>query len=252
MTPLPELVPLMNLDGIKAFSTRRGAGALPDSPYSGFSICTYTGDTPLHTGRCLDALATWAGTEADAIVMPVQTHSACCAVIAPSGPLPDLQGVDALVTRRRHTIIGINTADCLPLVMADPVARVIAVAHAGWRGAVGGVVENTLLAMTAEGANPADIHAAFGPHICPDCFEVGTEVAQKFPERAVLTKPEWPRPHVNLAGHVRSVLMAGGVSGDNIAPRTAALCSRCNPATFFSARRLGVSSGRTFTFVYLD
>ena len=135
--PLPELVELLRLDGIKAFSTRRGAEATLGDPYSGFSICSYTGDSWLHTDGCLQSLARLTGIEARDIIMPGQTHSVRCVVIGPDGNdsgLPDLNGVDALVTRRRHTVIGINTADCLPLVMADPVARVIAVAHAGWRG----------------------------------------------------------------------------------------------------------------------
>jgi len=181
--------------------------------------------------------------------MPRQTHTANVAVVTGEAQ-PDLCGVDALVTDRPGISIGVSTADCVPVLLADPVGRRIGVAHAGWRGAVGGVVENTLLAMVSAGTRPADVVAAFGPSICQKCFEVGEEVASQFPPEFV--DRSGSKPHVSLQGFIASRLRAYGVADSNIATFAPELCTMCHPMEFFSARVSGVSSGRVALLAYLD
>lgn len=242
--------PLLDAEGIRAFYTVRGdVGATP-GPYDGFNVCHYTGDAPAHVERCRRELASWAGVGEDNVVIPRQTHSVRVAVIGEDG-VPSTEGVDALVTRRHGVVIGVNTADCVPVVMADPVARVIGVAHAGWRGAVGGIVGNTVAAMIELGAAMERLRVVFGPSICTSCFEVGEEVAARFPESAVKRRPEWVRPHVDLHGYITSELISLGVCASAVAPFDRSLCTRCHPARFFSAHAQGVASGRVFTFAYL-
>ena len=240
-----KVTELLHLPGITAFSTLRDTD-LPHLPYSGFSTCSYTGDAPAHYDACRDELAQYLGICSDNIVFPRQTHSLNVAVVNdPSLPLPD---TDALVTDRHGIALGIHTADCVPVVLADPKAGIIGAAHSGWRGASGNIAALTVQKMKALGANPADIQAAMGPCIGPECFEVGEEVAAQF-ERfgAVMRTPG--KPHVNLPKAVAASLVKAGVPQQNIAMPCG--CSRCDFQRFFSARRLGVESGRTLTLIIL-
>lgn len=247
----PQLITLLSLPGIKAQSTLRSLppGQEPRGPYDGWSLCDYTGDSPRHTGACHHGLAHTLGATDDSIIAPRQTHSANAVAVDSPALLTD---VDGLATRTPGLIIGVNTADCVPVVMADPVARVVGVAHCGWRGALAGTHINTLGRMAELGAHAGDIRVAFGPSICPDCFEVGPEVAEQFPAEVVIRRPEWPRPHVDLHRYLTLTLEANGIPALNITPFDPGLCTRHHPVRFFSARASGVRSGRVFTFAYLD
>ena len=115
------------------------------------------------------------------LIIPRQTHSLNVAVI---DDVPfdanKLENIDALVTTLPNVAIAINTADCVPIVMVDEEAGVIAVAHSGWKGTVGKIASATIVKMVECGANPLHIKVAMGPCICGDCFEVGDEVVEQF------------------------------------------------------------------------
>src|SRR5690606_15412799 len=132
-------------------------------------------------------------------------------------------------------------ADCIPMVFADPVARVCGAAHAGWRGTVAGVARNVVARMVALGARAEDIRVALGPSIGACCFEVGDEVVERF-EAALPGLPglvvAGPRKrHVDLRVATRALLEAAGVAPQHIDDRPP--CTRCNPERFFSYRRDG-------------
>jgi len=197
----------------------------------------------------------------DNLVMPRQTHTCRVAVIDDryrSMGIDEqeaaLEGVDALVTRLCGVVIGVNTADCVPIVMADAAAGVIAAAHAGWRGTVGLIARATVEEMCRQGAQPSRIQAAMGPSICQECFEVGDEVVDAFAAAgfdlaSIVTRNALTgKAHIDLRAANRSVLQAAGVPHGNIV--LSRHCSRCEHERFFSARRLGVNSGRTFTGIY--
>ncbi len=246
--PVPPLKELLRAGRSTAFCTTRGV-CDPQSPYSGFSLCHYTGDSPLHTAECRDSLCRHFGIANGNIIVPRQTHSSNVAVIT-SLPVAaaDIEGVDAIVTNLPDMIIGVNTADCVPVVLIDPVAGINGVAHAGWRGAVGGVVEATVAAMVRLGSNPADIRAAMGPSICVGCFEVGPEVAQNFAPDCV-SHSYGAKPHVSLHKHISKTLLNCGLRDFNISEFDNALCTRCHPSTYWSARKFGINSGRLYTFI---
>lgn len=168
------------------------------------------------------------------VMLPVQTHSARVVTIGDEEDSDDLDGVDGLVTTRRGLAIGVRTADCLPLLMADAEGCVVAAIHCGWRGCVAGIATEGVRAMTAAGARPERIVASFGPHICQECFEVGEEVAVQFPPEAIIRREDWARPHVSLAKAVELQLRAAGV--DSIA--NTCVCSFETPA-YYSVRRQG-------------
>lgn len=221
----------------------------PELPYSGFNLCHYTGDAPGHIADCRDLLSRHFNIPAEHIIVPRQTHSTNVAAITSLPVTPSaIEDVDALVTNRHDIIIGVNTADCVPVVLIDPVTGVNGIAHAGWRGAVNGVVEATLQAMITFGANPSDITAAMGPSICVDCFEVGPEVAAHFSKECI-SQHEGCRPHVSLHKHIHNILLNSGVTIDNIQPFNADMCTRCHPEMYWSARRMGINSGRIYTFI---
>jgi YfiH family protein len=151
---------------------------------------------------------------------------------------------DGLVARSGQAI-GVRAADCLPLLLADPATRCVAALHAGWRGAVAGVVERGVQALRdACDAPPERLLAAIFPHIRACCFEVGPDVAHSLAQCAhgAVVVEAGPRPHADLAGLVRAQLMAAGVLELHI--DDVAGCTRCDAERFFSFRRDGRASGR--------
>ena len=257
-----EELTLKNCGGrVRAVQTGRGKVAAGDT-YSQWNLCDYTGDDAL---RVLDARMRFCrqiGIDLDHLVMPRQRHTTNVAVIDrdyldASIDAQDslLDGIDALVTTIPGVCIGVNTADCVPIVLADPVAGVVAVAHAGWRGTVGRIAAATVKTMIKQGAMVENISAAMGVSICADCFEVGDEVPQAFAEAAFdLTRimhrnPDTGKAHIDLREANRLTLIESGLNPALITLPKA--CSRCQSDRYFSARRLGINSGRTFTAIVL-
>ena len=242
--------------GIRVIQTQRGE-VKPGDPYSQWNLCDYTGDDAL---RVLDArlqLCQQLGIDLDHLVMPRQSHTTVVKVIDQefiNASIEEqdtmLENVDALVCTVPGVCIGVNTADCVPIALADPASGVIAIAHAGWRGTVGKIAAATVKAMVSAGANVSNITATMGTSICQECFEVGDEVVQEFEQKgfdmSLLTyhNATTGKAHINLQEANRQVLIASGLKKENI---TLPLhCSRCEHTRYFSARRLGINSGRTF------
>jgi YfiH family protein len=237
MMELEKLEFVKPIEGVTAFSTTRGEVDRRNA-YSGVNLCDYVGDDAL---RVLDARLTLAmqlGVDLDDLVMPRQTHSCRVAVIDEDFRSMDidkqeaaLEGVDALVTALHGAVIGVNTADCVPIVLVDNQAGIIAVAHAGWRGTAGRIAARVVEEMRRQGASPDRIHAAMGPSICQDCFEVGDEVPQAFKQAGFNLSSIMHRnaitgkAHINLQEANRQVLIDAGLNPQNITLPTA--CSRC-------------------------
>lgn len=116
----------------------------------------------------------------DRLVTAFQIHSPACVVVEEPWPHDRAPRADAMATRARGVALGILTADCAPVLFADPKARVIGAAHAGWKGAKAGVLEATVARMAELGARPADIVAAIGPCIAQRSYEVGPEFPGPF------------------------------------------------------------------------
>lgn len=236
-----------------AFSTRRDAPN-PSLPYSGFNICHYVGDSEAHIRECIGKLQRKVGPAC--FVIPFQVHSSSVAVIdslpVESSPIIYPDGVDALVTRLPGVALCINTADCVPILMADINAGVIAGVHSGWRGTVDRIVLKALDAMVTLGASPSRVQVAMGPSICQSCFQVGPEVADRFidagfPDSVIDVNPLSCKPHIDLPAAITSSLLSAGVTAESITPPPA--CSRCNPSQFCSARAAGISSARTLSLI---
>jgi YfiH family protein len=147
---------------------------------------------------------------------------------------------DALVTREPGLAVSIRTADCFPILLADPITRSVAAIHAGWRGTAASVVLTSLGHMKSDfGTDPRDVYAAIGPGIGPCCYEVGLEVAERFGKGEA--------GHLDLAAENRSQLIAAGLHPDHIDAVRG--CTFCNPAQFFSWRRDQDRAGRMISFI---
>lgn len=146
-------------------------------------------------------LAEWFGQPADHLLTLNQCHSARCITVDSPYAAEDTPQADALVTNVPGLILGVLTADCVPVLLHDPVAGVIGAAHAGWKGALSGIIEETLTAMNALGAKPGSTRAAAGPSIAQDSYEVDGEFREQFLEQSTenrayfLPSPDKPQSH---------------------------------------------------------
>jgi hypothetical protein len=145
---------------------------------------------------------------------------------------------DGLRTTRTDVLLTVRTADCLPVVLASP-GEGIAVVHAGWRGLAGGIVEAALATFRRAG----DLAAVFGPAIGPCCFEVGPEVADRFPGSTIRSGAF--RPRVDLPGDAVRRLLGGGVSAGRIVREPG--CTRCHQHLLNSHRGSGGDGSRLVT-----
>ena len=175
---------------------------------------------------------------ADTVITAHQIHSATA--VAVQQPWADDQRprADAIVTTARGLALGVLSADCAPILFADAEAGVVGAAHAGWRGALTGIAEATIAAMEQLGARRESIHAAVGPCIGQDAYEVGPEFEQEFLARdaanARFFRRPVPgqRPRFDLPGYVANRLVETGVRCESVAP-----CTFAGPDAFFSYRR---------------
>ena len=177
------------------------------------------------------------GVDTNRLLTLFQKHSAD-AIVADK-PWKAVPEADAIVTAKPGLAIGILTADCAPVLFCDAAAGVIGAAHAGWRGALSGIVETTVKAMEKLGAKPERMVAAIGPAISQKAYEVGAEFVEQF----VATEPESAsffatdegsgEPHFDLVGYVGERLQRAGVG----AVADLGLCTYCEETRLFSYRR---------------
>ena len=167
-----------------------------------------------------------------------------------------LHGVDALITREPGYCLCISTADCVPVLVYDKKHGAIAAIHAGWRGTVAYIVRDTLLRMEKEfGTSGEDVVACIGPSISLASFEVGEEVYEAFQKngfdmpRISIRKEETGKHHIDLWEANRMQILAFGVPSVQV--ELARICTYIHHDEFFSARRLGIKSGRILSGIMI-
>jgi YfiH family protein len=163
---------------------------------------------------------------------------------APPVPAERPRG-DALITRRRGIGLQVGVADCVPVLLCDPVGGFIGAAHAGWRGTVAGIVTAAIRALNRRGSRSTDLLVALGPSIGDCCFEVGEEVAAEFrrlyPTQASIVT-DGPPARVDLIEANRRQALQEGVPAERIA--SSGLCTACRPDLLESHRRSRGAAGR--------
>ncbi len=167
-----------------------------------------------------------------------QIHSAQAVPVEHAWPQSERPHADAMVTHRPGVLLGILTADCAPVLFADPEAGVVGAAHAGWRGALAGVTDSTLAAMEALGASRERIRAAVGPCIAQPSYEVDPGFLERFIDaspdnRRFFAHGDRGKPHFDLAGYVEQRLRDAGLRG----VEALGLDTYAQPERFYSYRR---------------
>lgn len=177
-TPLALTSALLHHHGVRhVFFTRQGG--VSEGIYESLNLGLGSDDDPARVLQNRRRAADRMGVEPDRLLTAYQVHSARS--VAVDAPWPDKPPeADAVVTATTGVACGALAADCAPVLMVDPVARVVAAAHAGWKGALAGVVESAVARMVELGAQRARIAAAVGPCIGPASYEVGSEFQARF------------------------------------------------------------------------
>ncbi len=236
--PRPIVADALNLPGIAhGFFTREGgvSGGL----YAALNCGLGSNDDREKVLENRRRVATALGQPKAPVVTLYQHHSATARIVTGAQDPANLPKADAVVTSTPGIVVGALTADCCPVLFADPEARVVAAAHAGWRGAVGGILESAVAAMCETGAERSRIRAAIGPCIGQPSYEVGpefkAEVVALNPDNARFFKKaeRRERPYFDLTGYVLTCLAAL----DLAAVENVTACTYENESRFFSYRR---------------
>jgi YfiH family protein len=227
----PLLAKIPNIS--HAFTTRQGG--VSKGIFSTLNAAMEKGDNPADVLENRRRIAEHLGESLDQLITLRQTHSNKVIVATEAWLHENRPERDALITCSKNLIIGIITADCVPVLLADADAGIIAAVHAGWKGATTNIIQNTIQAMKDLGANTNKIIAAIGPCIWQNSYEVAQDFYEKLPNDQVFFKSSSNENHwmFDLAGYVEQQLQLSGVA--QICPSPADTYTQEN--LFFSNRR---------------
>lgn len=245
---------------IAHFCTSRQGGVSVGN-YASWNLSPFTGDNDADVAENQKILCLKLGIDCSQLIFPFQTHGTETRVIdeaffqlSSNEKVEYLNGVDAIFTHLPNVCIGITTADCVPLLFFDPIKKVIAAAHAGWRGTCGKIGEKTVLAMVERyNCNAADILVTIGPSISSKVYEVGAEVLNRFEtaefEMSKIVEIRENNSFLDLWKANQQLLISAGILAENI--QIAGICTYTEHDKFFSARRLTIKSGRMLSGIIL-
>lgn len=235
--------PLEQAGFVNAFSTR--LGGVSAFPSNSLSLAYFKGDQKENVAENRRRFLTAVGVEGARIITARQTHSVERFVVESpeqaTGPQPDC---DAMITRLPNVLLGVQTADCLPVLIGDPKTGTMAAIHAGWRGTAGRITERTIAdMMLLHGVNTRDCIAAIGPTACVECYEVGQDVIDRYKSefgywRSLLVNfKENGKAHLDIrAANVQQLIFCG-FDEDRI--HVADYCTMHQNELFFSYRKEG-------------
>jgi polyphenol oxidase len=224
-----------------AFFTR--SGGVSQGVYASLNGGVGSNDAPDKVTENRARMATALGVSADRLLTPYQIHSPDVVVVNEPWTRENRPRADAIVTRMPRLAIGVSTADCGPLLLADSEAGVIGAAHAGWRGALTGVIEATVAAMECLGADRRRITAALGPTIRQPNYEVGPEFVERFltvdrsNSRYFTPSQRLGHAMFDLTGYIAERVQHAGIEQFE----DLGLCTYAEPDRFFSYRRTTLS-----------
>jgi len=235
--------PLERAGFINAFSTRLGGvSALPSRA---LNLAYFKGDEKEAVAENRRRFLKAIGAEGVQIVTARQTHSTeRCTIESPEQALGPQPECDAMITRMTDVLIGVQTADCQPVLIADTKSGAVAGIHAGWRGTAGRITERTVAdLMLSGGVNPRDCIAALGPTACAECYEVGEDVIERYKSEfgywrnLLVNFKENGKAHLDIRAANVQQLMFCGFTEDRI--HVADFCTMHQNELFFSYRKEG-------------
>jgi len=234
-----------------AFFTRRGG--VSEGPFESLNLSPQVGDVLEHVRENLGRAAHTVGLTPERLYMAAQVHDR--GVISLHGTeaasAVARTAADAIVSSAPGIGCGVRTADCVPILLADPETGRVAAVHAGWRGLVRHVIASATERMLELGSRSSALLAAFRPHIGPDAFEVGEDVAREIASasaaRGVVERAPTGKALVSLARVVRAQLRAAGLDDAHIEQVPG--CTYRDASQFFSYRRDGQRSGRMLALI---
>ncbi len=240
------LISFLNNESITAGFTFAGKDQInKDSEIPGFNLGDNTTADSSEVESNLNLLLEKVGVNRESIVLADQIHSNKVKFADQGGYY---EGFDGFVTNKKDLVLGIKVADCAAILFADTKNGIVGAAHAGWRGAVAGIVKNTVETMKNYGAKCSEIRAYVSPCISKHKFEVGEEVAVQFPEEFV-DRHSFSKPHIDLKAFVKKQLTDNGILNENI--RVSDGCTFSNDH-FYSFRREREKAGRMLGFIKLN
>ena len=242
-------------------STREGG--VSEGIYRSMNLSFSRGDQPENVMENYRRIAKTIGVSVENMVCSAQTHTTNVKIVtaedAGKGVIreKDYIDVDGLITNVPGLCLVTFYADCAPLLFVDPVKRVVATSHSGWRGTVGKIGKVTIEKMEHTfGCRPEDIYAAIGPSICQDCYEVSEDVIDQFKEQfeeaywnRLFYKKENGKYQLNLWAANEIILMEAGITSDHLAVTN--LCTCCNSEHLFSHRASQGKRGNLAAFIAL-
>jgi YfiH family protein len=238
---------------LHGFSTRRGGVSSP--PYDSLNFSSASGDSPENVERNFAHLCRACAFSADQMRLVKQVHGNQVLVVtrSHSRAIPP-EEADALVTHEPGLVLGIKTADCLPLLLYDPVQGVIAAIHAGWRGLLAGVIQQTLRVMKKNFlSSSATAIGVIGAGIEQKSFEVGPEVRVLFLQQNPLWEgfflAKGEKFLLDLKGVARQILCDEGFVAEKI--ETLGVCTYERRDLLYSHRRDGARTGRQLNFIQI-
>jgi YfiH family protein len=229
-------------DNLKAGGIAHGfflrTGGVSEGIFASLNCGRGSGDEKDRVEENRARVAAQLGAEPGMLTGPKQAHTARALIVTAPWKPGDAPEADAVVTNVRGLAVSVLTADCVPILFADPKAGVVAAAHAGWKGAKAGIAESTIDAMESLGARPERIAAAIGPAISQAAYEVSPEFKEAFLAEAAANERYFVqagsgRPHFNLPTYVRDRISSKGVV--NI--HDVGACTYKNESLLFSYRR---------------
>lgn len=252
---------LNKFNEIAHFCTSREGGVSMGN-YASFNLSPFSGDNSEKIAENQQILCDQLGIETHQIIIPFQTHGTEIREInteffqlTTKEKSQYLNGIDAIFTKSPRVCIGITTADCVPILFFDPVKQVIAAAHAGWRGTCARIAEKTVSTLIEKyNCNPADILVTIGPSISAEVYEIGKEVVEKFENArfntSAIVEKRGETYYLDLWKANQQSLENAGVQPEHI--EIAGICTFTEHEQFFSARRLGIKSGRMLSGIMLQ
>lgn len=239
---------------LHAFTT--ASGGISCGKVSGLNLGFRCGDNPKSVMKNYKLVAEDIGIPFERITVARQTHSVNIRIITETDAgkgvsrESDITETDGLVTNCRRIPIGIFYADCVPILLADEEAGVVAAVHSGWRGTAEKISKNAVEIMKGRfGSKPENIKAAIGPSIGPCCFECGAETAERF-NNSLVRRTDGGKFKVDLWKANRSILEDCGVKSENI--DVFEKCTMCSGEGFYSYRRQKEATGRMAAFIALE